>query len=114
VTYQNDGSFDCELGNPSGQFAMWIATYDKEITFGLKSPAGDTDIHTHVSCYEEKDMDDCLSRLTILINEIKSNRVILYKNKSNVYDWIDLGRLRQKENETQTTFEKILWEDKQT
>jgi hypothetical protein len=112
VTYQKDDSFDCELANPSGQFAMWIATYDKEITFGLKSPTGETDIHTHVSCYEDEDIDDCLSTLTSLINEIKSNKVILYKNESNIYDWIDVNRLTEKENKRQTTFEKILWDDR--
>ena len=112
VTYQNDDSFDCELANPSGQFAMCIATYEKEITLGLKSPSGETDIHTHVSCYEEEDVDDCLSTLTSLINEIKSNKVILYKNESNKYDWIDVNRMAEKENKRLTTFEKILWDDR--
>lgn len=111
VTYQNDDSFDCELKNPSGQFAMWIATYNNEITFGLKSPTGETDIHTHVSCYEEEDIEDCLSTLTRLIDEIKSNKVILYKNESNRFDWIDINRLTQKESKKQMTFEKILWDD---
>ena len=112
VTYQNDDSFDCELKSPSGQFAMWIATYNNEITFGLKSPTGETDIHTHVSCYEEEDIEDCLSTLTRLIAEIKSNKVILYKNESNTFDWSDINRLTQKESKKQMTFEKILWDDK--
>lgn len=112
VKYQNDDSFDCELPNTSRQIAMWIATYGKEITFGLRSPTGDTDIHTHVSCYEEADMEDCLSTLTSLINEIKSNKVILYKNESNLYDWIDVNKLIEKENKKLTTFEKILWDDR--
>lgn len=113
VKYQNDDSFDCELKSPSGQFAMWIATYNREITFGLESPTGETDIHTHVSCYEEEDIDDCLSTLTKLIEEIKSNKVILYKNESNIYDWIDVNRLTQKEIKKQVTFEKILWDDQE-
>jgi hypothetical protein len=113
VKYQNDDSFDCGLKSPSGQFAMWIATYNREITFGLESPTGQTDIHTHVSCYEEEDIDDCLSALTKLIYEIKSNNVILYKNESNIYDWIDLSRLAQKEIKKQVTFEKILWDDQE-
>jgi hypothetical protein len=113
VTYQNDDSFDCELRNPSGQFAMWIATYNSEITFGLKSPTGDTDIHTHVSCYEEEDMEDCLSSLKTLIDEIKTNKVILYKNESNTFDWIDLNTLAQKEIKKRVSFEKILWDDQE-
>ncbi|MBK8564768.1 MAG: hypothetical protein IPN76_15890 [Saprospiraceae bacterium] len=113
VTYQNDDSFDCELDNPSGQFSMWIATYNEEITFGLKSPNGATDIHTHVSCYEE-DIDDCLTTLTKLIIEVKSNKVVMYKNEYNLYDWIDVNRLAQIENKRQKIFEKILWDDKKT
>jgi hypothetical protein len=113
VTYQNDDSFDCELRNPSGQFAMWIATYNSEITFGLKSPTGDTGIHTHVSWYEEEDMEDCLSTLTTLIDEIKTNKVILYKDESDTFDWIDLNTLTQKENKKRVTFEKILWDDQE-
>jgi hypothetical protein len=113
VKYQNDDSFDCELKSPSGQFAMWIATYNTEITFGLESPTGETDIHTHVSCYEEEDIDECLSTLTKLIEEIKSNKVILYKNESNIYDWIDVKRLTQKEIKKQLAFEKILWDDQE-
>jgi hypothetical protein len=112
VIYQNDASFDCELKSPSGQFGMWISTYNNEITFGLKSPIGETDIHTHVSCYEDEDIEDCLSTLTRLIDEIKSNKVILYKNESNAFDWIDINRLTQKENKKQIAFEKILWDDK--
>jgi len=113
VRYQNDDSFDCELKSSSGQFSMWIATYNSEITFGLVSPTGDTNIHTHVSCYEEDDIDDCLFTLTKLIDEVKSNKVILYKNESNIYDWIDVHRLIEKENKRQTTFEKILWGEKE-
>ena len=113
VTYQNDDSFDCELISQSGQFSMWIATYNSEITFGLKSPTGETDIHTHVSCYEEEDVEDCLSTLTKLIDEIKTNKVILYKNESNTFDWIDINRLTEKEIKKQVTFEKILWDDQE-
>lgn len=79
---------------------------------GLRSPTGDTDIHTHVSCYEEADMEDCLSKLKSLIIEIKSNKVILYKNESNLYDWIDVNKLIEKENKKLMTFEKILWDER--
>ena len=92
---------------------MWIATYNHEITFGIKSPTGETDIHTHVSCYGEEDIVDCLSTLTGLVGEIKSNKVILYKNGSNSYEWIDVDRLTQKENKKQITFKKLRWDDKE-
>lgn len=110
VKHHNDASFDCEKENPTEQFAMWIATYNVEITFGLKSPEGETDIHTHVSCYDEEDIDDCLFTLTKLINEIKTNKVILYKNESNKFDWIQLDTLTKKENKRKMTFEKLLWD----
>jgi hypothetical protein len=88
---------------------MWIATYNSEITFGLESPNGGTDIHTHVSCYEREDLEDCLSTLTRLIEEIRSNKVILYRDASNVYDWIDYAKLTQKENHNGVIFQKLLW-----
>src|SRR6478609_6206318 len=100
VTYKNDDSFDCELKSPSGEFAIWITTYDREITFGLESPDGNTDIHTHVSCYERDDLDDCLSTLRILIDDIRTNKVILYRGASGVYDWIEYAKLTQKENQS--------------
>ena len=111
VTYENDGSFKCKIKSPSGKFGMWIATYNSEITFGLESPNGDTYIHTHVSCYEVEDLDDCFSTLTEYIDEIKNNKVILYKNDANVYNWIDLTRLTQKENQKGVSFEKFFWSD---
>jgi hypothetical protein len=112
VAYQTDDSFDCELKSPSGKFAMWIATYNSEFTFGLKSPIGETDIHTHVNCYEEEDFEDCLISLSRMIEEIKCNKVILYKNESNRFDWIEISMLSQIESKQHKTFEKIFWEDK--
>ena len=114
VTYQNDDSFDCTLKSPSGKFAMWIATYNSEITFGLESPTGETDIHTHVSCYEADDLDDCFSTLTQLIGEKRNNQVILYRNDSYVYDWINRDSLDQSENQKGVIFEKLFWNDNES
>jgi hypothetical protein len=66
-----------------------------------------------VSCNEEDDIQDCLSTLTELIEDIKSNKVILYKNESGTYDWADIHQLTQKESNKRMTFEKILWNDKE-
>ncbi len=111
VRYESDDSFDCKLKSPSGKFAMWIATYNSEITFGLESPTGETDIHTHVSCYETDDLTNCFSTLTTLIEEVRNNKVILYKNDSNVYDWIEHNRLIQKEHQCGIYFQKIFWNE---
>jgi hypothetical protein len=111
LRYEKDDSFECKLRNPSGKFSMWIATYNSEITFGLESPTGEKDIHTHVSCYEPEDLEDCISTLKTFIDEVKDNKVILYKNHSNVYDWIECDRLLIKENHEGKRFEKIFWNE---
>ena len=98
--------------NLSGRFSIWIATYNNEITLGLESPDGKTDIRTHVSCYEIEDLDDCFARSSKLINEILDNKVILYYNDSKVYDWIEYNnRLIEEENRKGITFRKFLWNE---
>jgi hypothetical protein len=87
INYKEDGSFDCDLKNPSNQFSIWLATYNSEITIGLEDPEGKTDIHTHISCYEEEDLDNALHDLSVIINEIKSDKVILYHSDQTGYQW---------------------------
>ena len=47
-----------------------------------------------------------------MIEEIKCNKVILYKNESNRFDWIEISMLSQIESKQHKTFEKIFWDDK--
>ena len=42
IEYNKDGSFDCDLRNPSNEFSIWIATYNSEITLGIEAPDGNT------------------------------------------------------------------------
>ena len=112
ITYNDDDSFDCKIKSPSGKFSIWIATYNCEITFGMEAPDGKADIHTHVSCYEIDDLDDCVSTLSSLIDEIRSNKVIIYCNDANVYDWIEHNRLIQIENKKGVTLQKLFWNEK--
>jgi hypothetical protein len=109
ITYSNDNSFDCELKSPSGQFGMWIATYNSEITFGLESPTGETDIHTHITCDELDDLENCLSDLARMIEEVKTNKTIMYRNAANVYDWADHSQLMEKERKKGVNFVKLFW-----
>ncbi|HOZ87201.1 MAG TPA: hypothetical protein PL029_05550 [Bacteroidia bacterium] len=109
LKYGNDNSFDCSLKSPSGQFGMWIATYNSEITFGLESPTGETDIHTHVSCDELDDLANCLSDLATMINEVKTNKTIMYRNTADVYDWADYSQLIQIERKKRVNFPKLFW-----
>jgi hypothetical protein len=109
IKYQDDGSFDCDLKSPSGKFSIWIATYNSEITFGLEAPNGNTDIHAHVTCYEDDDFNECITVLTKMINEVKDNKLILYFNDKEVYDWIEIDRLLKIEHKKGKKFKKYFW-----
>lgn len=111
IKYQDDGSFDVDNRSPSGKFAIWIATYNREITIGLESPNGKTDIHTHISCDEPEDLVDCLKDLAKLINEVRRNELILYLNDEEVYDWIEFDKLLDQEHKKGRIFEKYFWTD---
>jgi hypothetical protein len=54
ISYQADGSFDCTIKNAKGEFSVWIATYNSEITLGLQAADGNSDCHTHMSFYREE------------------------------------------------------------
>ncbi len=87
IEYKKDGSFDCDLRNPSNEFSIWIATYNSEITLGLEAPNGSTDIHTHISCYEVEDIEDTFRDMVEMINEIRTGKTALYQNESSNYQW---------------------------
>ena len=87
INYKDDKSFDCDLRNPTNEFSIWIATYDSEITIGLEDPNGKTDIHNHISCYEEEDINDALTELTTEINDIRKNKTVLYHSDIDGYQW---------------------------
>ncbi len=87
LTYNHDKSFECDLRNPTNEFSIWIATYNSEITIGIEDPSGKTDIHTHISCYQQEDIDDALNELTITIRKIKDGKLILYCSDLKGYQW---------------------------
>ena len=87
ITYKDDKSFDCDLRNPTNEFSIWIATYNSEITIGIEDPSGKTDIHTHISCYEEEDIDESLIQLNKKIKEIENGKLILYHSNLKGYQW---------------------------
>ena len=99
LNYKDDGSFDCDLRNQADTFSIWLATYNSEITIGLEDPDGKTDIHTHISCYDEEDLPETLTRISNMINEIREDKLVLYKGKSG-YDWTDNIEKHKKPNRT--------------
>ena len=87
LKFQSDGSFDCILRNPTNLFSIWIATYNSEITLGIEDPIGKTDIHTHIFCYDESEISETLSDLSIMINDIKNNKTVLYCKDESSFQW---------------------------
>ena len=111
VKYCEDGSFNCDARSPSGKFAMWIATYNEEISYGFESPDGKTDIHSHISCYVLEDLSESLETLSNWIKSVHENRTVIYFNDSQVWDWIDYSKLLQKENKKLMRYQKHFWKD---
>ncbi|WP_207420205.1 hypothetical protein [Desertivirga brevis] len=113
LKYQVDGSFDCELRSLSNEFSIWIATYNSEITIGLVDPDGSTDIHTHISCYHEEDVNDALYDLSTRINEIKHDKLILYYSERTGYDWTcDINSVYEK-RKPEEDIRAYSWKDSQ-
>lgn len=98
IKYYNDDSFEVTMRSPSNVFSMWVSTINCEITFGLEDPDNITDIHTHISCYELEDIDNCLSILSGYINDIKNEKTILYRKNNGQYDWIKCSRFLKNKN----------------
>ena len=98
INYHNDGSFDCSLISNSKIFSIWIATYNSEVTIGIEDPNGKSDIHTHISCYELKDFESCISELSLYINNIKNDKLILYRNENGKYDWVEFLKFENLNN----------------
>ncbi len=109
ITQKEDESFDCDLRNPTNEFSIWIATYNSEITIGIEDPNGKTDIHTHISCYEEQDIDDALIELTKTINEIKNGKLILYHSDIKGYHWTNDINLIIEKKKTSEKIRQYTW-----
>ena len=109
VKYYEDGSFECELKSPNGNFGMWIATYNQEITYGLESPDGKTDIHSHISCYDLDDLPFCENLLKEWIESVKNDLTLIYLTDKEVWDWIDGKDLASKEIKGMKTYRQYKW-----
>ncbi|SDX59259.1 hypothetical protein [Aequorivita viscosa] len=109
ITENDDKSFDCDLRNPTNEFSIWIATYNSEITIGIEDPNGKTDIHTHISCYEEEDIDDALIELTKTIKEIKNGKLILYHSDIKGYQWTNDIKLVIEKKKASEKIRQFTW-----
>ncbi len=85
INYKDHGSFDCDLRSPTNTFSIWLATYNSEITIGVEDPVGKTDIHTHISLYEDENSTKALIQLSKMINEIREDKLVLYKDEFGDY-----------------------------
>ncbi|SDC42261.1 hypothetical protein [Niabella drilacis] len=96
ILYYEDDSFDCELRSESDLFSIWIATYNCEITIGLRDPLGKSDIHTHIEFnhYDNEDFEDAFNYLKNFIERIKTEKLILVKKNDENYDWLDVDDFR--------------------
>ncbi|WP_378187504.1 hypothetical protein ACE939_04065 [Aquimarina sp. W85] len=104
INYKDDNSFGCDLRNPTNEFSIWIATYNSEITIGLEDPSGKTDIHTHISCYKEEDINNALTDLATEINNITKGKTFLYHSDGIGYQLTnDINLILKRKN----TFENI-------
>ena len=98
LKYKEDGSFDSDLRNPTNLSSIWIATYDSEITVGIEDPNGKTDIHSHISCYDEKNIEDALNELSDILNKIQGDKLVLYNDKILGYNWTEKIKMKKSEN----------------
>jgi len=98
IKYFPDNSFDCILRNPSDIFSILISTENSEITIGIEDPIGNSDIHTHISCYHLEDIDDCLNRLSKIIKDVQNENLILYQDEKGKYDWINAADFPKEKN----------------
>ena len=98
LKYKEDGSFDSDLRNPTNLFSIWIATYDSEITVGIEDPNGKTDIHSHISCYDEKNIEDALNELSDILNKMQGDKLVLYNDKILGYNRIEKIKMKKSEN----------------
>ena len=109
IKWMDDGTFDAHWRSSTGKFAMWVGTYNSEITFGLEDLEGNSDIHTHVSCYEEADLPETLATLGDYIQRVIQGEWILCWNSKTGYDWVDSNKLKKLESNPALTIRIFPW-----
>ena len=79
---------------------MDIATYNYEITLGIEAPDGNTDIHTHISCYEEEDINDSFSKMINMINLQSEQGKLFYTKLINqvINEQMDIDSMEELKN----------------
>jgi hypothetical protein len=100
LKHDNNGSFTSHLKNQSGIVSIWLTTENTEITIGLEKVGETSEIHTHISCYEPQDIEECCASIKDYISQIKSDRLVLYKKANGNYDWGDYSKLDPIQNST--------------
>lgn len=111
ISYKEDGSFDCTLKNSKGDFSVWIATYDSEITLGLQAPDGNSDCHTHMSFYGEEP-EEQLEGMKNYLERIFSNKLHFMQSSLSGYTWTDNVEDTLKKKKKTESIEFFKWNAK--
>ena len=87
INFSPDGSFHCSALSPTGQFSIWIATYNCEITVGLESNDGNSDCHTHFTPYDLDDVKQVFQNLTDILDDISNGQLLFYHSNLKGFSW---------------------------
>ena len=110
ISYQEDGSFDCTIRNAKGEFSVWIATYNCEITLGIQAPDGNSDCHTHMNFYGEEPGEQ-LEAMKDYLEKIFSNKLFFMQSSLSGYSWTDNVEDTLKKKKRTESFKFFRWNE---
>ena len=108
IFYREDGSFDSSIKNAKGEFSVWIATYNSEITLGYEAPDGNSDCHTHMSFYGEEP-EEQLEAMKDYLEKVFSNKLLFIHSSLSGYTWTDNIEDFLKKKKTTESIEFFKW-----
>jgi hypothetical protein len=110
IKYHPDQTFDCSLTSPTGKFAVWIATYNMEITIGMDDPDQTSGTHTHMSFYGNE-VDEQTRALTEYLHDIFTNKLVFIHSSLSGYSWSKDIVSTLLEKESNEAIEYFTWTD---
>jgi hypothetical protein len=110
ITYHDDGSFDCTLQNSNGEFSVWIATENSEITLGLQAPDGTSNCHTHMRFYDEESYEQ-LETMKNYFEKIFSNKLLFMHSSLSGYTWTENVEQELKKKKKNESIQFFKWKE---
>ena len=86
LDFKPDKSFECSLMSPTGEFSIWVATFDCEITIGMDDPEHTSGAHTHMNFYGDE-VDEQTEALTEYLQDIFKNKLVFIHSSLSGYTW---------------------------